>query len=50
MNIYKGFEVSKQITIDKYIKDRTLSAFYKAGNRDQYYLDYKRDMEKIWSK
>ena len=50
MNIYKGFEVNKQITIDKYIKDRTLSAFYKAGNRDQYYLDYKKDMEKIWAK
>lgn len=48
MNFLKGFEVKKQLTIDKYIKDRTLGAFYKSTNRDQYFLDYKQHMEDIW--
>ena len=49
MNFLSGFKVDKQITIDKYIKDRTLEQFYKhADDRDQYFIDYKNGMENIW--
>ena len=52
MNFMKGFEVEKQLMIDKYIKDRTLKNFYdfKGSARANYFSDYKRDMEKLWNK
>ena len=46
----KHFEIDKQLTIDKYVKDRTLGAFYKTTDRDKYFQDYKTNMEKIWNK
>ena len=49
-NYLKHFEVNKQLTIDKYVKDRTLGQFYKTSNRDQYFADFKTNMEKIWNK
>ena len=49
-NYLKNFEVSKQLTIDKYVKDRTLNSFYKTSDRDKYFADYKTNMEKIWKK
>ena len=49
-NYMRGFEVDKQLLIDRYIKDRTLTGFYKASNRDTYYQTYKTNMEKIWNK
>ena len=48
MNFLKGFEVGKQLQINKYIKDRTLEQFYKTNDRDKYFHDFKRDMEAIW--
>ena len=50
MNFMKGFEVDKQLMIEKFIKDRTLKNFYEAKGaaRDKYYTDYKTEMEKIW--
>ena len=47
-NYLKGFEVSKQLKIDKYVKDRTLGQFYKKTDRDSYFLEYKNKMEEIW--
>lgn len=49
-NYMKHFEIDKQLTIDKYVKDRTLGAFYRTTNRDKYFEDYKTNMEKIWNK
>ena len=49
-NYLKHFEIDKQLTIDKYVKDRTLGAFYKTTDRDKYFQDYKTNMEKIWNK
>ena len=49
-NYLKNFEVQKQLTIDKYVKDRTLGQFYKTTNRDKYFADFKTNMEKIWNK
>lgn len=49
-NYMKHFEVDKQLTIDKYVKDRTLGSFYKTSNRDEFFLSYKTNMEKIWKK
>ena len=51
MNFMKGFEVNKQITIDNYIKVRTLKDFFEpAEGRDAYFLKYKEKMEEIWNK
>lgn len=49
-NFCKGFEVDKQLTINKYVKDRTLGQFYRNTNRDKYFQDFKTNMEKIWNK
>ena len=51
-NFLGKFEVEKQLTLEKYVKDRTLHSFYqKTGSaRDAYYTEYKTNMEKIWKK
>ena len=49
-NFLGKFEVLKQITLEKYVKDRTLHTFYqKTGEaRNNYYVEYKNGLEKIW--
>ena len=51
-NFLGKFEIEKQLTLEKYVKDRTLHTFYtKTGDaRDKYYNEYKTNMEKIWAK
>jgi len=48
-NYLKNFEVNKQISIDKYVKDRALGAFYKSNDRNKYFDDFKTGLEKIWN-
>ena len=50
MNFLKGFHVDKQIEIYNFIKNRTLKDFCEASDRDAYYEQYKKEMEKIWNK
>ena len=50
MNFMRGFHTDKQLSIDKYIKDRTLNSFVTSTDRDAYYQTYKTEMEKIWKK
>ena len=49
MNFMKGFEVGKQLAIDKYIKDNTLKNFADSSKRDAYFMTYKANMEAIWN-